>query len=144
MPQVPSLIGGLIVDPLVLWLILFCVDRHNADRTWFKLVLVPFGICVATGVLTLCLLPSAAPVVGVILVPFSIPGVAGMGVLSWCVPSWAAPVVGVAIALIVSVLALRRFCDVGWLRATISAILFTSWMIVWPVLGMYLLTKLVT
>src|SRR5215469_8297639 len=142
MPEVPGLISGFIVNPPVLWLLLFCVDRHNADRSWFKLVLVSWGIWVATGILTLCILPSAAGAVGVTLVPLGIPGVAGMGVLSWCVPPYAAPVVGVIIALIVSVFALRRFCDVRWHRAFISAILFTAWLAVWPVLGTYLFTEL--
>jgi hypothetical protein len=142
MPEVPGLISGFIVNPPVLWLILFCVDRQNADRSWFKLVLATWGICVATGILTLCILPSAAGAVGVNLVPLGIPGVAGMGVLSWCVPPYAAPFVGALIALIVSVLVLRRFCDVRWFRTIISAILFTAWLVVWPVLGMYLLTEL--
>jgi hypothetical protein len=142
MPEVSGLISGFIVNPPVLWLILFCVDRHNADRSWFKLVLAPWGIWVATGILTLCILPSAAGAVGVTLVPLGIPAVAGKGVLSWCVPPYAAPVVGVGIALIVSILVLRRFCEVRWPRAVISGILFTSWLAVWPVLGMYLLTQL--
>jgi len=49
---------------------------------------------------------------------------------------------GIIIAPIVTVFALHKFCDTGWLRASISAILFTIWLVVWPVMGMFLLTKL--
>jgi hypothetical protein len=113
MPEMPALVGGLFINPVVLWLILLCIDRHNSDRSWFKLFLLSLGICVVTGILSLCYpLPLAS-------------------------------IIGVIFALFVSVFALHRFCDLEWLGAIISAILFTVWLIVWPILGMFLLTKLV-
>jgi hypothetical protein len=112
MPEMPALMGGLFVNPPVLWLILFCIDRHNADCSWLKLFFVSLGICVVTGVVSLC------------------------------VPLAAASIIGVIIALFVSIFALHQFCDMGWLRAIISAVLFSLWLIFWPVLGMFLLMKL--
>jgi hypothetical protein len=35
---------------------------------------------------------------------------------------------------IVSILAIQKFCYIGWLRSIIATVLFTAWLIVWPIL----------
>jgi hypothetical protein len=45
------------------------------------------------------------------------------------------------VAPIVSVFALRRYYDMSWIRATFASILFTAWLIAWPIVGMFLLMK---
>jgi hypothetical protein len=112
MPQIPQLISGLFVNPPVLWLILLCVDRYNANRDWPKLFLVPLGICCITGILSLC--------------------------ITLYIPAFPAVLV---VAPLVSVFALHRFFEMSWGRSIISAILFTIWLIAWPNMGMYLLMK---
>lgn len=112
MPEMPALVSGLFINPAILWVILFFVDRHNVDRSMGNLFLVSVVISVLSGILSLCIPAAVAPVIFVIAAP------------------------------IVSLLCLRRFCDIGWLRAIIPAILFTIWLIAWPHLGMFLLTKL--
>ncbi len=38
------------------------------------------------------------------------------------------------ITLIVCVLALRRFCYIGWTRAIIATVLYIGWLVAWPIL----------
>ena len=138
----PALVGGLFVNPPILWLILFCVDRYNADRDWTKLFLVPLGICAVTSILSLCM-TLYIPALPDILIVAPIVKVTGILTLSaWIslhIPTLPAVLI---VAPIVSVFALRRFFDLSWVRATVSAILFTIWLIAWPIIGMFLLMKL--
>jgi hypothetical protein len=142
MPEMPALLGGLFVNPPILWLILFCVDRYNADRDWTKLFLVPLCICGVTGILSLCM-TLYIPALPDILIVAPIVKVTGILTLSaWIslhIPTLPAVLI---VAPIVSVFALHRFFDMSWVRATVSAILFTIWLIAWPIIGMFLLMKL--
>jgi hypothetical protein len=40
----------------------------------------------------------------------------------------------IIVTSIVCILALKRFCYMGWLRAIIATILFIVWLCVWPIL----------
>jgi hypothetical protein len=50
-------------------------------------------------------------------------------VLALYVPQFA-----IFILPVVCVLAVKRFCYIGWLRAIIATILFMVWVMLWPVL----------
>ena len=142
MPEIPALMSGLFVNPPILWLILFCIDRYNTDRDWQKLFLVSLGICGVTGILALCitLYIPALPDILIVAPIVSVTGILNLSVwISLHIPTLPAVLI---VAPIVSVFALRRFFEMSWVRAIISAILFTIWLITWPIIGMYLLMKL--
>jgi hypothetical protein len=44
------------------------------------------------------------------------------------------PQFALIIAAVVSVLAIQKFCYVGWLRSFIATALYMAWMVVWPIL----------
>ena len=141
MPEIPQLISGLFVNPPVLWLILFCVDRYNADRDWTKLFLVPLGVCCITGILALCitLYIPVLPNILVVAPIVSVTGILNLAVwISLHIPTLPAFLI---IAPFVSVFAFHRFFETSWVRSIIAAILFTIWMITWPIMSMYLLMK---
>jgi hypothetical protein len=141
MPEIPQLISGLFVNPPVLWLILLCVDRYNANRDWPKLFLVPLGVCCITGILSLCitLYIPALPNILVVAPIVSATGILNLSAwISLHIPTLPAVLI---IAPFVSVFAFHRFFETSWVRSIISAILFTIWLIAWPIMGMYLLMK---
>lgn len=131
--EIPALLSGLFVDPSVLWLILSCVDGRNSDRSWFKLFFVSLGICGVIGVLCLWNPPQVAALFGGISVKIPIHTTAHVSNIM---------MTGLIISPIMTVLALRIFCNTVWLRAIITAVLFTIWLVVWQILGMSMLTKL--
>jgi len=142
MPEMPGLLSGIFVNPPILWLILFCVDRYNFDRDWTKLFLVPLGICAVTGILALCM-TLYIPALPDVLIVVPIVKVTGILTLSaWMSLHHPTLPAVLIVAPIVSVFALHRFFDVSWGRAVVAAILFTVWLIAWPIIGMFLLMKL--
>jgi len=90
---------GFLLQAAVLWVILFFVARHDADRSYSTLFFICLGISVVA-LLSAIYIPEFA-------------------------------VIAVSV---VCVLALRRFCYMGWLRAVVATVLFVAWMIVWPIL----------
>jgi hypothetical protein len=44
------------------------------------------------------------------------------------------PYGGLIITPIVCVLAIQKFCYVGWVRSIIATVLYMGWMIAWPIL----------
>lgn len=44
------------------------------------------------------------------------------------------PQFAIIIVPIVCVLAIQKFCYIGWIRSIIATILYVGWMIVWPIL----------
>jgi uncharacterized membrane protein len=57
----------------------------------------------------------------------------GVTVISWvsaiCIPHFT-----IIVVPIVCVLAIQKFCYIGWFRSIIATILYTVWLIVWPIL----------
>jgi len=90
---------GLFLNPVILWLILFIVARHDAERSYSTLFFVSLGISVVALITTIYVGQFA-----------------------------------IIISPIVCVLALKQFCNLGWLRAMLATILFVGWMITWPIL----------
>jgi hypothetical protein len=57
----------------------------------------------------------------------------GITVISVVTSIWI-PQFAIIITPIVCVLAIQKFCYVGWLRSIIATVLYMIWMIVWPIL----------
>lgn len=133
--EIPALLSGLFVDPSVLWLILSCVDRRNSDRSWFKLFFVSLSICGVIGLLCLWDPPQAVALFGGISEKISTHITSHVSNIM---------ITGFIMSPILTVFALRMFCNTVWRRAIISAVLFTIWLVVWQILGMSMLTKLAT
>jgi len=98
---------GVFIHPAVLWLILFVIARHSADRSYLNLFFISLGVCFLSFILTLL-----------------------------------NPYLFFAAAPIACLFALHRFCDLDWLRSVVAAILFTVWLIVWPILFIHVIFKL--
>src|SRR5437016_4883557 len=95
---------GPFLNAAALWLILFVVAGHQADRSYSKLFFVSLGVSLAALGLSLLIAPW-----DMIATP------------------------------IVCVLAMQRFCYIGWLRAVLSTLLFMGWWAVSPQLWKHLL-----
>ncbi len=48
------------------------------------------------------------------------------------------PQFAIIVIPIVCVLAIQKFCYVGWIRSIVAAILYTAWMVLWPILFSHL------
>ena len=131
--EIPALLSGLFVDPSVLWLILSCVDRRNSDRAWFKLFFVSFSICGVICILCLWNPPQAAEFLG--RITSNIYKYTAVHVSNFVLT-------GLMITPIMTVFALRMYCNTRWSRAIVSAVLFTIWLVAWQILGTLALAKL--
>ena len=55
----------------------------------------------------------------------------GVTIVSWAAAIYV-PQLALIITPLVCVLAVQKFCYIGWLRSIIATILYTAWCMVWP------------
>jgi len=47
------------------------------------------------------------------------------------------PQFAIVVTSLVCILAIQKFCYIGWIRSIVATILYVAWMIVWPILFLH-------